>query len=497
VLLPVKKRLAIVAIVVLLVGAIGAAAFVVESRSTSSTRTTSTSAPGACSAVSGVFRTTLSSQSFGEVTTYRLPKPLLAPNSIVAAPDGSVWFGEVSLRGVAHLYVNGTLVEYPWPSSFYSSAAVCYDLEQLWGVVLWKGMVWASDHTNDQLVGLVPSNDTFRTIKLESGYSPRFLAIDPSGNLWFTTSGTPAQIGVVDSATDSVSYFSVPAAAGEFAASLLFYNSSLAYVVAVSATDNLGQVLSFDPLSPGSTFQQVGGNQTLLGPYSAAAADGGLWVGEHDASDLAFFNQTSSQWSFYPTSLNPEVPLTLPYYLLSNGTGVWFNEHDSNKVAEIYGGGSSLTEYNVSDSSIKSGIGNLLTIGLDHNLVWFTEWTGNEVGFVNASMAPGFSISSAASSTMNDIEQGSSAQFQLTVSGSSSASLAMQFSDSESHTSVPVDISFQTNSGSISGLSGSRTVELTVSVSAATPPGRYLLLATVTDSLTYSSVYIPVVVTGS
>src|SRR5208282_2899063 len=362
-------------------------------------------------------------------------------NSIVAAPDGSVWFGEVALRGVAHLFANGTLLEYPWPSNFYSSAAVCYDLEQLWGLVLWNGMVWASDHTNDQLIGLNPSDDSFSTIQVGRGFSPLFLAVDASGNLWFTTSATPAQIGVVNSTTGSVTYFPVPAVAGRFAASLLFYNSTLAYVVAVSDIDNQGQVLSFNPHNPESTFQQVGGNQTLLGPYSVAAADGGLWVGEHDASNLAFFNLTSSQWSFYPTSLNPEVPLTLPYYLLANGTGVWFNEHDSNKVAEIYDGGSSLTEYNISESSIKSGIGNLLTIGLDRNLLWFTEWTGNVVGFVNSSIVPGFSISALANSTVNDIEPGSSAQMQLTVSGTSATALTIQFSDSESHTSVPVGIS--------------------------------------------------------
>jgi hypothetical protein len=289
----------------------------------------------------------------------------------------------------------------------------------------------------------------------------------------------------------------VPAPAGENAASLLFHNSTLAYVVAVSGTDNLGQVLSFDPMSPEATFQQVGGNQTLLGPYSVAEADGGLWVGEHDASNLAFYNQSSDEWTTYPTSLNPEVPLTLPYYLLANGTGVWFNEHDSNKIAEVYDGGSALTEYNISESSINSGIGNVLTIGLDGSLLWFTEWTGNAVGFVNASVAPTFSISSPANATANVIQQGSSAHLQLELSGTSSSSLALEFSDSESHTSVPVDISIQTNSSTISGLNGNRALDLTVSVGSDTPPGRYLILATVSDSLTFRSVDIPVVVTDA
>ncbi|MDA4122176.1 MAG: hypothetical protein OK456_03225 [Thaumarchaeota archaeon] len=464
-----------IVVLVILVGAIGVASQAVTGPATVSTA--NESALGSCSAESGAFKTTLSSQSFGEVTTYRLPKPLRAPNSIAAAPDGSVWFGEVALRGVAHLYGNGTFVEYPWPSNLYSAGSTCYDL--------------------NQLIGLNPSNDTFSSIPLKSGDAPLYLAIDRSGNLWFTTSAEPAQVGVVYSANGSVSYFPVPVAAGEYAASLTFYNSTLAYLAAVSASANEGQILSFDPLAPDSSFHEVGGNQSLLGPYSVAEASGGVWVGEHDASDVAFFNLTSRQWSFYPTSLNPEVPLTLPYYLISNGSSVWFNEHDGNKIAEITDDGSALTEFNVSESSTKSGIANVLTVGLDRNLLWFTGWTGNVVGFVNASIAPGFSIFSSANATDNDIEQGASRQFQLEVTGDSSARLTVQFADSESHTSVPLDISLTTNFSAISGLNGTRMVELTVNVSAETPSGRYLVLVTVTDGLTFRSVYIPVAVTDA
>ncbi len=177
------------------------------------------------------------------------------------------------------------------------------------------------------------------------------------------------------------------------------------------------------------------------------------------------------------------------------GAPVWFNEHDGNKIAEIAGDGSALTEFNISKSSIKSGIANALTVGLDHNLLWFTGWTGNVIGFVNASITPEFSIFFSADATNNDIERGASRQFQLKVTGNTSAHLTVQFSDSESHTSVPVGITFTTNSSAISGLDGTRVVELTMKVSADTLSGRYPVLVTVTDGLTFRSVYIPVVVT--
>lgn len=435
---------------------------------------------------------------FGQVTTFSLPRPLKAPNSIAVAPDGSVWFGEVALRGVAHLFTNGTLLQYAWPSSFVNSRMNCYDLSELWGLVLWHGMVWASDQANNQLVGLNPANDTFLTIHLASGSLPRYLAIDSRGDLWFTESSTRTQVGELTSPTSLAAYFDVPADPGQISASALFYNSSLAYVVTVSQTTNAGAVFSFNPSAEHPVFSEIGTSESLLAPYSVALSDGGLWVGEHDASDVAFFNQTSSRWSFFPTSLNPEVLLTLPYYMVANGSSVWFNEHDSNKIAEI-SGGRSLTEFNISSTPLSNpvsgGIGNALTIAIDRNLVWFTEWTGNKVGFVNASMTPPFSVTSPVSSTVTTVSPGASVDLSLLVRGTSSLPLTLQYADSESHTSVPANLSISSNVSSIYALSGVRTISLAIGANPGTPAGYYLALVTVTDGATYSSVYIPVRVT--
>jgi len=478
-----------VIVVVLLVGLLAADSF---SSSESTSTTTSTSL---CTQPAGIERVQLSASApFGEVTTFALPKPLKAPNSIAVAPDGSIWFGEVALRGVAHLFVNGTLLEYAWPSSFITPQTECTDLSELWGLVLWHGMVWASDSANDQLVGLTPSNDTFQTVHLASGSLPRFLALDSLGNLWFTESSLQTRVGMIASPSSAPRYFDVPAAPGQITASLLFYNSTVAYVVTVNPSDNAGEVFSFDPAASAPTFTRVGGDETLLGPYSAAVAAGGLWVGEHDSSDVAFYNQTSSSWSFFPTSVNPEVLLTLPYYLQANGSSVWFNEHDSNKIAVI--SGSSLTEYNISSTPLSTGgIGNALSIAVDHNLVWFTEWTGNVVGFVNASLRPSFSIAANSASSDTTIAPGSGANVTLEVSGTSAAPLSFQYADSESNSAVPANLTISSNESSLAGLAGVRDVVVNISAKPGAPAGEYLVLVTVTDGVTYRSVYVPVEVT--
>lgn len=427
------------------------------------------------------------------MTTFDLPTPQRSPNSITAAPDGSVWFGENAVPGLAHLFLNGTLVEYPWPFPNTTPSSLCSDRSEIWGVVFWNGLVWASDPANDQLVGMNTTTGAFTVIPLPADVIPRFLAVDTGNRLWFTETSLPAQVGVVSGSAAAPSFYSVPAGEGEYTTSILIVNSSLAYVVTVNPTENDGEVFSFDPLSPSPSFQQVGGNQTLLGPYSVAVADGGVWVGEHDASRVDFFNPASGQWSFYPTSTLPKLALTLPYYLKANGSTVWFNEHDANRMAQLTNG-TTLTEYAMSATPIEDiGIGNALTIGLDGNLAWFTAWTGNQVGFVNDSIAPSFSIS-ATPEGGETAAPGSSFQLQLGLTGTSSRPLNLTFSDSETPSSVPQDITFVASSSSFPSLDGTVSVQVTVNVSSATPPGNYLLLATIGDGLTWRSVYVPLTV---
>lgn len=450
--------------------------------------------PGSvCSQPPGVVRDQLDPpSSFGAVVTYQLPKPLRAPNSIVVAADGSVWFGEVGLRGVAHLFSNGTLLEYAWPRSTIAPGANCLDILELWGLALWHGMVWASDPANDQLVGLFPSNDTFVSVHLADGVVPRFLTVDANGNLWFTEASTPTAVGVLDSPTSAPRYFEVPAHAGEISASLLVYNSSLAYVATVNPANNSGGVFSFDPSSPDPVFEAVGPGSALIGPYSVAVGAGGLWASEHDSSGVASYDAATGSWTFVPTSVNPDVALTLPYYMVGNGSSVWFTEQTGNRIGEL--AGTSLTEFNISSRSMtRSGVENALTLAVSHDLVWFTEWTGDAIGFVNASAVPTFSLTAASVGPVA-VAPGSSTTVPLAVTGSSSVPLSLEFSDSERNTAVPANLTISANASAVAAFSGVRHILLRISAAPGTPAGTYLVLSTVTDGMTYRSVYLAVTV---
>ena len=83
----------------------------------------------------------------------------------------------------------------------------------------------------------------------------------------------------------------------------------------------------------------------------------------------------------------------------------------------------------------------------------------------------------------------------LDVSGTSALPLSLQYADSESHSSVPANLTIGSNISSIANLAGARTVGLTIGAKPGTPAGEYLVLVTVTDGVTYRSVYIAVDVT--
>jgi streptogramin lyase len=437
----------------------------------------------------------LSPTHSGAVTTYNLKEPLRSPNSIYVAIDRSIWFGEVGLRGVAHLFLNGTLSEYAWPSSHSIPADRCYDLSEMWGLASWHGLIWASDSANQRILGLDPSVDRFDTISLSNGTLPGFIAIDLEGNLWFTESSPPARLGEVNGATGLVSYYSMPEP-DQFSSSLLFRDETRAYVTTVNPDTDLGHLFVFDPTAPVLSFKQVDHNETLLGPYSMALAQGGIWVSEHHASNIAFLDSASGKWTFYPTSTDPRIPLSLPYFLQANGTQVWFNEHDAGKLGVICCERTSLTEYNLSSSSpTEAGIGNVLTIGLGKNLVWFTAWTGNQIGYVNASHDVGFSIVGNATRDAVTVRRGSSATVQLHITGTSSRPLRVLFSDSESQTAVPSLIAIAPDIPTLPGLDGPKDVNVTITASTSLAPGSYVLLMTVTDGFTYRSVYVAITAT--
>jgi streptogramin lyase len=459
--------------------------------------------PPSCTAPLGsakILRTQLASPTtIGGVTEFALPSPLRDPNSPTVAPDGSIWFGEQSVAGLAHFYPgNRTLVEYAWPYTYPappSSGGVCGDKTDIWGVALWNGKVWATDPTGNQLVAMDPSSGQVTTVKLSTNSSfPYTLTLGPNNALWFPELFV-SKIGEL-SANGTLHEHALPGGVNAEPSQIIFANSTTGYYSDVgSGGTGTGGIYSFNT----SHFApKLLGSKNLTDPSSLTIASGALWVALHGASSVAGYNFTTKSWSYYPTTPVSWNPITLPYFVKANGSSVWLNEHYGNKIARIDPVSGSLTEYSEANGIVNGSIiGNTLTFALGGSRAWFTEWTGNVLGYVDASYTPGFSTSIAGNSTVV-VSRGSSASVNLVVRDTThQGPLNITFADSESLTSKPSNLSFTAASTSFSPPAGGESsIKVTIAASQSMSPGTYTAILTASDGLTYESSFLRIVVQG-
>ena len=436
------------------------------------------------SSSSTILRSNLNYVQFGAVRKYRLPSSR-APNAITLAPDGSVWFGEQALPGVAQLYPNGTLLEYKWPFRYNSPGLP--GLTFTWGIALWKGCVWASDQAGSQLVAVDPATRSTKTIKLGTGSFPYTLTVGPDDSLWFTEVFA-SKIGRVDSQFRLHEY-SLPVPGTP--AQIVFANSSLGYYV---DTGNVvfvePAVYSFDP-NNFSPVQLYSNGMKLLAPTSLALVKNGLWVAQHASSNLAYYNFDNHVWSQYPTTPVNYVQTNLQYFVAANGSLIWFNEHYANRIGVIDTQHGLLTEYSVSNppANKTTEIDNALTFAVGKDKVWFTELTTNYVGYVDASGPQSFSFQPATNATLR-LPLGGETSVKLILEGTSDKSLRILSSDSETLTARPQQITLNLSEAEIGSLNGQATVTLNLATRATTVPGDYTLLISVTDGLVTQGIYL-------
>jgi streptogramin lyase len=476
--------------VVILVIVVGAASFELSGLllhpPNGPTSTSSTS--GVCPNILGdttVLKTRVSPVTIGAITEYPLPAPTRWANAIVAAPDGSVWFGEQATPGLGHLYPsNGTLVEYRWPGAYrVSQGSSCDTLSSIWGIALWNGSVWATDEANNALEGLDPA--TGATVELPvpvNNSFPYTMTAGPDGNLWFTMVTLKSRLGVA-TPDGSVSVYSVLNHKTESPAQILFLNSTFAYYAGLNPRNQTDSGLYwFNPqqVSGGIASQRVGGNFSLIEPDSVAVSGKTVWLAQHAISMVVAYNYTSGLWTEYPTSLFnfTGTATTLPYFVSSLGGPVWFNEHQGNEIAKLNPRAGTLSEYAESSTPIPSlgQIQNDLTIFQTQAGLWFTSATGNYIGFASATYQAPFGISVDGPNTLT-IARGQQATVGFTVNGTWTGSLVVNSSDTENSVAFPQLITVTPSTTALKPGQGS--LQVTISAAESLAPGRYTVGVTV------------------
>ncbi len=441
--------------------------------------------------------------TFGAVTQYLLPGQDRWPNAVTTAPDGSVWFAEQAVPGVAHLFPgNGTVVEYAWPGYKAPKPPDCAPNVSSSGIAIWNGMVWAADEFGSVIWGVNPGVGTATPLNV-SGMAdfPYWLAPGPDGALWFTSDNLPARLGRILT-NMTVDVIDLKGMGSDQPLQLDFVNSSLAYLTAVDLSTNSsthacqcdGHVYSFEPADVGTTISpvRVGGDHRLELPTSASYSSGSVWVAQHGAASVARYDVKSGAWTTYPTSRVGWVETTLPLMIAAAGGSVWFNEHYANKIGRLNPASGTLTEYSESSppASGVAGIQNDLSIAPSPTGLWFTSLSGNYVGFVDGTRAPAFTASAAGSSRLS-LTPGGTGSFNVSVSGSWSGALGVNVSDSEVPTSAPQQIRILPAVSSIpAGGTGPFHLGVEVQVGESVQPGSYTVAVTVTGGGVQQTAYV-------
>jgi len=445
-------------------------------------------------------KSTLTHTNITALTEWRLPDPIRYSNAIVIAPDGSVWFGEQAVPGVAHLFPNnGTLIEYAWPGTEAQIQGSCSFKASIWGIALWEGMIWATDQDGNSIIGLNPVNGSFVTLNLpQPNSSPYTLTAGPDGALWFTALTETAFIGRVSPGL-TVSMYPVLNRTDEIPTDIQFVNSSYAYFTALDPYKSTPSgVYSFDPqdVAGGISATQIGGNATLTETTSVAASSSVVWVVQHITSNIWGYDLATHEWTVYPTSTENYTTTTLPYFVGTSGNVVWFNEHYGNKIAELNPAPmGTLTEFSEADPPVANGtqIQNDLTIATAPGGLWFTSMTGNYIGFASASYKPSFEVSVKGPDSLTlSQSEGTMAKFQ--VNGTWRGNLEVTVSDSENYTSVPNLIAIRPNVTRIAPGSGPVTLDVDLSLTGSLPPAHYTVAVTVSDGLVLQTAYLFVTV---
>jgi hypothetical protein len=277
-------------------------------------------------------------------------------------------------------------------------------------------------------------------------------------------------------------------------AQIVFVNNSLGYYV---DTGNVALVepgiYSFNPNNFWPTLVDPSTNKLIV-PTSLALVNDGIWVAEHDTSEVAYYGFGGHEVRQFPTTPVSYVETTLPYFVAGNGSLVWFNEHYANRIGVIDTNRGTLTEYSLSNPSANktTQIDNALTFALGGSRVWFTELTAGYVGYIDATYKPSFSFQPLNASTQ--LANGEKRTVTLTLQGESDRNLTVISTDSEAITGGPHSISLNLSETQLRHLQGQEIITLTVSPSTTTIPGQYEVLVSATDGLVTQGVYLSLTV---
>jgi len=297
-----------------------------------------------------------------QVTSFPCPTAQSRPYTIVAGPDGNLWFTQSNGNNIARITPAGVITEFPVPTAQSGPYGIC---------VGGDGNIWFTERFGNRIARFTIATQTFREFDLPTPFAqPWEIALGPSGNLWFTEEDVN-QIGRI-TPTGTIREFVPPACC--FPTGITAGSDGRMWFT-LEIGDQIGRVESNGTM----TMFTIPNVQVL--PWDIAPGpDGALWFTELAGRAVGRIS-TSGQIE--------EHPVAGPFSGISGVTtgpdgNLWFVENDTDHVGAM-------------DPSTGNVLGTLdldpgarafsVTLGPDGN-IWFTQGDTNSIGRL-ATAAPG------------------------------------------------------------------------------------------------------------
>ena len=315
----------------------------------------------------------------GTFALYPLATPNALPAGITEGPDGAMWFAEFGALKVGRIAADGTITEYPLPSSSFPGGIATGADGNIWvgdeshGNVDQLDLAQATPGTSDGFTAYpVPTN---APEGIAGG--PESIAPGPDGALWFTTGDSinPGEIGRITT-TGQITVYPLPDGAMPF--DVAFGPGNTLWYLAGNIPGDPGDFVEVGSLniaeaSPGTSD---GFTASYAGPSTSVVSitlgpDGNMWLSDdgNNAIDSITPDGVVTQYPI-PT------PNAFPEGITSGPDGaLWFTENNTNAIGEITTTGQ-ITEYPLPAGSTGP---NEIAAGPNGTL-WFSEQNNNAIG---------------------------------------------------------------------------------------------------------------------
>lgn len=369
------------------------------------------------------------------------------------------------------------------------------------------GNIWFTDERQKALWKFNKSAQTFEIFAVPANL-PASMDFDSDGNIYFigvqSRSIFVGDISTMKNGTsEGITEIALPLEGFAGIDSKLITTGSLVVDkksndvwVSLLAFQQKGQLFKYD-LDADRVEKTVDLPSDLSSPVGMTTdASGNLWVTDHGTSIFFKYDNTSGEITKFVTSVaspriyggtTPPNAYTLPYWIETSPDdgALWFNQHTGNKMARFDPEELVLTEYWIPSQNSNwaacppgaegCGLANGLQFSSGENgQVWFTEWTQNNIGHVDAKKQVPVSVVVPESVT---VTRGGIVEIKVGINGSLDFVGKMMAAGTFTPTGMLGNAGgiFSEESVSVAA-GGSKMISYTFSPSEAIAPGQYVIM---------------------